>query len=173
MIQTLASEPLQLRNAGIVLLHPFLTSLFLRLGLLENGQFFDDNARIKAVYLMCYSVHGIVSFPDSNLVLLKALAGLDINALLSPVPEIGDNEKETVDIMLSAVIQNWNTIGNTSVEGFRESFLQREGKLVEEEGYYALNVDNKAYDILLQCIPWSFSIIKFPWMAKAIRVNWI
>jgi len=173
MIQTLASEPLQLPNAGIVLLHPFLTSLFLRVGLLENGQFFDDNARIKAVYLMSYSVHGIVSLPDSNLVLFKALAGLDINALLSPVPEIADNAKETVDIMLSSVIKHWTATEKTSVEGLRESFLQREGKLEEKEDYYVLNVDNKAYDILLQSIPWSFSIIKFPWMAKTIRVNWI
>lgn len=173
MIQTLASEQFQLRNAGIVLLHPFLTSLFSRLGLLDNGQFFDDNTRIKAVYLMCYSVYGTLSLLDSNLILLKVLAGLDLTVSLPPISEIGDNEKETIGIMLSAVINHWTSIGNTSVEGLRESFLQREGKLEDKEDYYELNVDNKAYDILLQCIPWNFSIIKFPWMAKTIRVNWI
>ena len=172
MIQTLALESFQLNNAGIVLLNPFLPTLFSRLGLLENGHFFDDNTRIKAVYLMCYSVHGIVSPPDDNLILLKAFVGIDLSVSLYPVPEIADNEKETVDIILNSMIKHWTRLGNTSIEGLRASFLQREGKLEEKEEYYVLNVDNKSYDMLLDSIPWSFSIIRFPWMAKPIRVNW-
>lgn len=121
---------------------------------------------------MCYLVHGMVSLPDDNLILLKALVGLDLNVSLPPVPEISDNEKETVDIILNSMMKHWARLGNTSIEGLRASFLQREGKLEEKEDYYALNVDNKSYDMLLDSIPWSFSIIRFPWMAKPIRVNW-
>ncbi len=172
MAQESISQSFQLHNAGIVLLNPFLSMLFSKFNLLENRQFIDDNTRIKAVYLMCYLVHGMVSLPDDNLILLKALVGLDLNVSLPPVPEISDNEKETVDIILNSMMKHWARLGNTSIEGLRASFLQREGKLEEKEDYYALNVDNKSYDMLLDSIPWSFSIIRFPWMAKPIRVNW-
>ncbi|MBP1614197.1 MAG: hypothetical protein H6Q13_1645 [Bacteroidetes bacterium] len=172
MIQELASKTFQLHNVGIVLLSPFLPRLFSMFKLVENGQFIDDNAQIKAIHLMLYSTHGAINVPDNELKLLKVLVGLDLNALLSLVAEITDNEKETVTIMLNSVIQHWSKIGNTSVEGLRESFLKREGKLEEKEDCYMLDVYSKSYDMLLDSIPWSFGIIRFPWMAKTMKVNW-
>lgn len=74
--------------------------------------------------------------------------------------------------MLDSVIQLWTKIGNTSVEGLRKSFLQREGNLEEKEDYYILNVEERAYDVLLDSIPWSFAEIRFPWMAKPMEVSW-
>lgn len=172
MTQESTSEIFRINNAGIVILSPFLPSLFSRLHLVENGQFIDESARIKAIYLMIYSIYGVIDVQNNELKLFKILAALDVDVVMSSVAEITDNEKETVEIMLDSVIQHWTKIGNTSVEGLRESFLKREGRLEEIEDCYMLDVYSKSYDMLLDSIPWSFGIIRFPWMVKTIRVNW-
>jgi hypothetical protein len=70
------------------------------------------------------------------------------------------------------MIQNWKTIGNTSIAGFRESFLQREGRLQLIDNAWHLIVVPKAFDMLLDQIPWSFSTIKHPWMERVVYVEW-
>jgi hypothetical protein len=35
-----------------------------------------------------------------------------------------------------------------------------------------LSVEAKAFDMLLEQLPWSYSTIKFPWMARPIYTEW-
>jgi hypothetical protein len=63
-------------------------------------------------------------------------------------------------------------LGQTSVAGLRESFLQREGCLSRKDDAWQLLVETRSYDMLLDRLPWGFATIKYSWMPGAIRVDW-
>ena len=78
-----------------------------------------------------------------------------------------------MESLILGMIQNWKAIGNTSIQGFRESFLNRKGVLtLDQNNYWHLKVEPKTFDMLLDSLPWSFSIIKHPWMDRVIHVKW-
>ena len=74
--------------------------------------------------------------------------------------------------LLSAIIQQWGALGSTTVPGLQESFFQREGVLQRREESWRLQVEARAFDILIDRIPWNFSIIRFPWMDGPLHVDW-
>lgn len=86
--------------------------------------------------------------------------------------ELTPEEKETLRSLLTSVLQNWSKMRNTSIEGLQHSFLQREGMLEDKKDHYSLTVTAKAYDMLLDSLPWSFSLIKQAWMEKRFIVTW-
>jgi len=86
--------------------------------------------------------------------------------------EITDKEMEAITGMITAMIQNWKILGNTSIAGFRESFLRREARLTRKNDAWHLQVEERAFDMLLDQIPWSFSTIKYSWMDRVIFVKW-
>ena len=69
------------------------------------------------------------------------------------------------------IFQCW-IIGNTSVAGLRESFLQRGGTLWRKDDAWHLQVEQKAFDMLLDQLPWGFATIRHPWMQQAVYVHW-
>jgi hypothetical protein len=77
------------------------------------------------------------------------------------------------DVMLLSVIEHWSVLKNTSVQGLRESFLQRNGKLTLVNNEWLLQVEQKSYDMLLQHLPWSISMIKLPWMKNLLKTEWV
>ena len=92
-----------------------------------------------------------------------------------PLPRklaLTDEEKQTADSMVAGVKANWPQMDGTSVEGFRSSFLARNGLLEEEEEHHLLTVEEKAYDILLETVPWGFRQIRLPWLKKYVQVKW-
>ncbi|NCG26197.1 MAG: hypothetical protein GWP42_01465, partial [Verrucomicrobiales bacterium] len=54
----------------------------------------------------------------------------------------------------------------------REGFLLRDARLLELEESWQLKVEGKTLDILMDGMPWSFGIIKLPWMDKRLIVEW-
>jgi hypothetical protein len=78
---------------------------------------------------------------------------------------------EIVDGLLTAVTQQWSALRETSIDGLRESFLKRDGKLEEEDSFY-LKIEQKPFDLLLDQIPWNISKIKLSWMPKILNVEW-
>ena len=86
--------------------------------------------------------------------------------------DISQEHKTLIEGLIEAVIGYWPAIGDTSIEGFRGNWLVREGILREEEDRWTLTVEKKAYDILMLKSPFSFSIIKLPWMTKPLHVSW-
>lgn len=157
-------------NAGLILLAPFLPRLLTLLKLTENGTFKDRDAQIKAIFLMQYAAFGTTEFPEYELQLNKLLAGFKTGIPMPRSIALTEHEMETTDGMLQGVVQHWNKV--KTIEGLREGFLQREGKLDEKDETIELTVENKAYDMLLDAIPWNFKTTKFSWMEKTIQVKW-
>ena len=73
--------------------------------------------------------------------------------------------------MLASVIDHWAILKNTSEAGLRESFLQRPGKLTRTSRVWLLQVEQRPYDMLLQSLPWTFHLIRRPWMKQVVRTE--
>jgi len=109
---------------------------------------------------------------DHKLDLNMVMCGLNPSDVVEVAGTITQEEKSLAESLISVAISHWPAIGSSSVNGFRQNWLVREGFLMDRGDDYSLNVQNRAYDILLKRAPFSFSIIKFPWMTKPIYVNW-
>lgn len=159
-------------NAGLVLISPFLPRLFTMMELVENGKFKNRDAQIKAIFLMQYAVFGDEEFPEYTMQLNKLLTNFKTGVPIPGKSVLEDEDKVTVDGMLEGVLQNWGKLTNTTIAGLQEGFLRREGRLEEQEETHLLTVESKAYDMLLDHVPWNFRTIKFSWMKKGIQVKW-
>jgi hypothetical protein len=71
------------------------------------------------------------------------------------------------------VIQQWEKMKNSSIEGFQAAFLQREGALRETNDAWHLRVEQRGYDVIMQTIPWGIGMIKTPWMDKVLYTEWV
>jgi hypothetical protein len=175
-IQDLVSQEIQevffIRNAGLIILSPYLETLFEKCGLTNNNEFIDNQSKFIAVRLLEYAATGTTGSEENELVINKLLCGLSVLDTIGVNINLSNENKEILDGLLNAVIQHWTALGNTSIDGLRESFLQREGRLEEHEEQYHLDVEQRAYDILLDHIPWSFHNIGLKWMEKNILVEW-
>lgn len=159
-------------NAGLVLISPFLPRLFSMMELTEDGKFTNRKAQIKAIFLMQYAVFGDEEFPEYGVQLNKIMTNFKTGTPIPKKSVLTDEDKDTVNGMLNGVLQNWGRLTNTTISGLQEGFLRREGSLEEQDETYLLTVETKAYDMLLDHVPWSFRTIKFSWMKKAIQVKW-
>ncbi|RQO79314.1 hypothetical protein DBR40_02835 [Pedobacter sp. KBW01] len=171
---SLTPETLAVKNAGLVLLNNYLPMLFERLGLLiENKVFTGLASQCKAVQYAEFAVTGLSATSETILQLNKVLCGLP---LAQPVPEeidISEDQILLINGLLQAMIGYWPATGSSSVEGFRGNWLVREGLLRELEAYWELVVEKRAYDLLLNQSPFTFSVIKYPWMPKPLHVTWL
>lgn len=163
---------LYLTNSGLVLLWPFFTMLFDRLGYLEQRQFRSPEHAERAAQLLQFLVTGEENSPEHLLVLNKLLCGIDQTHPLPRDLPLTDTEKTTAEDLLKAALSRWSALKNTSIAGLRETFLQRAGKLEWLPERVALTVETKTVDILLDQLPWSISLIKLPWMALPLYVTW-
>ena len=159
-------------NAGQVLIGPYMPRLFSMLGLTEAGQFKNAEAAERAVHLLQCVVGGPSDTPEAMLGLNKILCGVPAATAIALEITITDQERDTVEMMLRAIIEHWKKIGNTTPDGLRQSFLRRTGRMHLKDDAWYLDVDPGTFDMLLDSLPWSFSIIKHPWMERAVHVNW-
>jgi|GEM_PF-6190151 len=159
-------------NAGVVLVAPFLPRLFATLGLTDQGAFRDLEAAGRGAHLIQYLVEGRGDRPEYLLPLNRILCGIPEDEPLPRRIEISPVEAETIQEMLSAIIEQWGALGSTSVPGLQESFLQRRGALRAGDERWRLQVEGKAFDVLLDRLPWSYAIIHFRWMPLPLHVEW-
>lgn len=168
-----ADRAIYVDNAGVVLAGPYIPMLFDRLRLTRAGRFVDDAAVERAIHLLQFMVDGEeVAAPEHRLALNKLLCGLDFRTPLSREFRIEDHERETIESLLKAMIERWSIIGRTSVAGLRESFFQRQGALTAEAEAWRLKVQPRAFDMLIDQIPWGFTTQRMPWMAQVLYVDW-
>jgi hypothetical protein len=165
-------EEIYIRNAGLVLAGVYLPRLFSMMDLLENDDFRDSAAAERATHLLQYMADETIHPPEHLLVLNKILCGLQPDEPVRRDIDLTQSEKDAVDGLLGAMIGHWKTIGNTSIRGLRESFLQREGRLRLKDGAWNLLVQQRAFDMLLDKLPWGFGVIKHVWMSRAVYVEW-
>lgn len=162
------------RNAGLVLLAPFFPRLFGLLNLLDEKKTLSVRAhQIKAIYMIQYLVTADEILPEYELFLNKLLTGYEPGESFPSFLKIEEADLQILLSLLNGVRQNWSKMKNTSIQGFRTSFLLRDGVLEEQDDKWLLMVDPRAYDVLLDTLPWSYSPIKFPWMMKPLYVKWL
>ncbi|MCJ8208332.1 contractile injection system tape measure protein [Mucilaginibacter sp. RS28] len=161
-----------INNAGLVLLHPFLFTFFNRLEMLDGKNFKDENARRWGIHLLQHLVGSDGSVTENELLLNKILVGLPPQEAVEEGIELSDTEKELSEQLLKVVTQQWDKLKNTSIAGLQASFLQRQGSLSITEGNWQLRVEPRAYDLILQTLPWGIGLIKLPWMDTMLHVIW-
>ena len=163
---------IEIKNAGIVIVWPYLDRFFQMLEMTEKGSFKTEGDAVRATHLIQYLITGSNETPEHELLLNKILCGIK---LATPVPlqiELTDKEKETSDLMLKGVIQNWEKLKSSSIDAMREGFFVRQGFIEEKDDFWELEVEKKTIDILLKSLPWGFGTVKLPWMSKRMIVNW-
>ncbi len=163
-----------INNAGIVLLHPFLQNFFAATHLLQDKNFVNEHVQQRAVHLLQYLAKGQLQMPEYEMQLNKVLCGMNDAQHVDRLIELTDVEKLEADELLQAVIGHWTALKNSSIDGLRETFLQRSGKLsfVQADDFWKLQVERKGMDILLDKMPWGFAHVQLPWMEKALVVEW-
>lgn len=164
--------PIMVSNAGIVILQSFITTYFERLGIVKNNQFVNPQAQLDAVHYLQHLVTGFSETEEQHLLFNKLLCGLAIDQPIASGIYISDDEKATAEGLIDAMIDYWSAIGGCSIDGFRGNWLIREGHLSEQDDRWSLVVDKKPYDLLMQRAPFSYVIVKLPWMAKPVYVDW-
>lgn len=164
---------LPIHAAGGVLLHPFLGTLFEKVGLLEApDRFRDSAARARAVVLAHHLATGAEDAPEPETSLFKLLCGMTLS---EPVPRrinLTAAERAETDALLGSVISHWPRLGNTSPAGLREGFLTRPGRLERQPAHWRLTVERRGIDVLLDGLPWTLSHVKTPFMRTLLLVDW-
>lgn len=166
-------ERIPIYNAGLVLFQPFLISFFDRLGLLESRKHFKSaTCQIRAAHLL-HELSGFGEIPVEHLMLFnKLLCGINIMFPIDCRFKISETESLEMEHLLRATIGNWAIIRNTSISGFQESFVKRQGVLERSQDDWILRVETKGIDILLDDIPWDIHLISFPWNNYLVYVDW-
>lgn len=161
------------KNAGLVILNGYLNYFFEQCGLLDENRNLPAQKAQRAALLLQYVFNpGALLINEEDLVLNKVMCGIPIESQISTDFEASQLEQETTGQMLQAIISHWEMIKNSSPEGFRESWLQREGKLTSQPRGWELLVEQRAFDILLDYKPFSISPVRFTWMPNPINVIW-
>lgn len=165
-----AKEGIYIENAGLVLLHPFLPQFFTALHIANEDGLLQGE---RALCLLHYLCTGQESAPEYHLVLAKLLCNIPLTLPIQSDLSLTDDEKAEAIALLTAVIGHWDALKNTGVDGLRGTFLLRPGKIsLREDGDWQLQVEGKAYDILLEQLPWGIGMIKLPWMQRMLWVDW-
>ncbi len=168
----MTQEGFMVGNAGLVILIPFLKTLFQALDLLEKDQFKNTAAQHRAVLLTQYLVTGAEETPEYELTLNKFICGMPLNVPLDKFKTLSVVEKEEAQELLKAVIKHWKALGDVSLESLQEGFLQRSGKLYLDGSKWRLLVERKTIDILVDRLPWTYTMSKLPWMKDLLNVEW-
>ncbi len=171
-IHTVEKYEWYISNSGLVILHPFLLKLFESTGYVENKEWIGIEQQQRAIALLQYAVTGDEEYPEFQLMLNKIICGYEIQESLPAVMNLSDFEKNEADELLKSVIGHWTALKNTSIQGLRETFLMRSGKLSRDDGGWLLQVEVKTVDILINKLPWGMSVIRLPWMNEMLRVDW-
>lgn len=160
-------------NAGIVLINGSLLQRgFQELGWIKNKLVVDEVAQHKMIAWLDYLVWGEHKIHEYGLALNKVLLGLQPIDICDIHIELTAGEKQEADELLLHVIQYWSALKNTSIDGLRQTFLQRNGRLSQTDGGWQLHVEAKTVDILIERLPWAYSIMKLPWMQQPIFTQW-
>ncbi|PWJ36844.1 contractile injection system tape measure protein [Fibrobacter succinogenes] len=172
--QDLAKTAYEIMDSGLVLLAPYLPALFERTGCIEKGVFANEESQRKALAVLKYAAYGKYAEPPKDAALMNLLCNLPVTPVLyaDELPKVSDSEKELIDSLLNAVIANWKAVGHMSPDGLRGTYFVRNGTLETAGASDMLTVETKTFDILLDKLPWGYSMIKHSWMKKVLNVKW-
>lgn len=160
-------------NAGLILLHPFLPSLFRSAGLLtaENG-FVSDTARQRATVLLHYLQNSEDAYNEWEMAFNKILCGLPVGAAITGRISLSEREKQECGELWAAVADHWQALRGASASAVIETFIRRPGKISFADGHWLLQVERSGTDVLLDRLPWGFGVVRLPWLDALIYTEW-
>ncbi|MCP4438484.1 MAG: hypothetical protein GY810_06025 [Aureispira sp.] len=165
-------DMLYIRNAGLVVISPYITRLYDVLGYTKDSKFVDDEAQFRAIHLLQYVATGQIQTPENELVLNKILCNYPIAAPIPLTMDFSEKELGVANGLLIGVTKNWAAVANMSPNGLRGSFIVRDATLEEATDRWNMKVTRQVFDILLKSIPWGYTFVKLPWMEKFVSVDW-
>ncbi|WP_299885367.1 contractile injection system tape measure protein [uncultured Lacinutrix sp.] len=155
---------------GLVIVCAFLPQFLKTLGYIGSEGEIQNQKAIPI--LLHYLVTGEKEAPEWKLTLAKVLSGLRPNEYCNTQIKPSEIIDAEIDKFLKAIIHHWDTLKNTSPDGFREAFLKREGVLKFKNGFYYLYVEGQTVDILLNYVTWNYTTIRLNWMKQILFVEW-
>ncbi len=162
-----------INNAGLVLIHPFLVTLFQKLNYLDDTVWKSKKLQHRAVLIVQYLVNFEEHIFESDLLVGKIFCGVPLLDSVSVKWKITPEEDTKCRELLQSVVEHWSILKNTSVKALQETFIQRKGKLVEyKEDTYEITVEQQSIDLLLDQLPWGIGTIKTPWMENYLSCYW-
>jgi len=172
------SEITDINDSGLVLLNPFLPAFFKKCGFTENGSFRNTAAAEDAVRSLQYFLTGDENsrFSDGDVFLDKLLCGLTPEKPVAWTDgKISLSERSAAEQFRFFIRRSFpeRITGKISDRDLTDTFFLRPGTVSVSDGNYKLTVKRRSYDILLDCIPWTFKSIKFPWMKEVLFISWV
>ena len=139
----------------------------------DKKAFKDTASQIRAVFLLQYlTCLEEKTYQEMELVFNRLLVNLPMHIPLPKQLELTQEEKDTAESLIKAVKANWRKMDGTSMRGFQETFIHRNGRLEQQKEKWLLTIEERGYDILLESVPWSFKQIRYPWLENYIQIIW-
>lgn len=159
-----------LENAGLILLHPFLSHF------LKNAGLMDEQNNITDPLLAVHALHFVATGKEQDwehtMLFEKFICGIPQEQSIAREVSIPEKIKIETTNLLNAVLQNWEVLQNSSHDLLRHEFLQRPAKLIVEDMSPRIVFERKTQDLLLNKLPWNISLVKLPWHESLIYVEW-
>lgn len=158
---------------GLMMLSPFLATLFRRMGLLEKNSFISEAEQLKAykVLMTIPKIDEEKEYEYQDLI-PRIITGIAPEDTIHFVPELTEVELLEIRNFLGAVLSQWPVMSNATIRGFIESFLIRDGKVWKDGSIWKIEVNGHGADMILQTLNWGFSTMKFPWTPYLIETSW-
>lgn len=166
------ADAIYIDNAGLVIIYPFIQSLFETIGLYKLGHHVKIDALAPVV--LQYVLRGDQCIKESDLPLNKILAGLTPTTFVPCGMNLSAGCMQACDELLTLLIGHWSALNGMNIARLREAFLRRRGRLEKTELGWRLCVESKGVDVLLSSLPWDMGIntVKLPWMEECLVVEW-
>jgi hypothetical protein len=160
--------------AGLVMLAPMLPRLFAARNVAHPGvQALNAEALRRAAALLHFAATGEHNGHEYELGLIKILLGVPMDQpILIASGILNRGDREEVEEVLSDVVEHWGIVRRMSIDGLRQTFLQRRGLLMDARGSWRLCVEDGRIDTLLDHLPWGLTSVTLPWLPSPIAIDW-
>ena len=160
-------------HAGLILLHPYIPRYLKAFDIDLQASQTDQAQYDIAAALLFYLASGNAEPVEYELDVIKLLLGLSPEHPLPLTRGLLNTEHVAeAEQLLNSFISHWPALKATSPDGLRQGFLQRPGLLKETEKHWELTIEASGIDVLLEQLPFTYSIVKLPWMPKSILTEW-
>ncbi|SDI22917.1 hypothetical protein SAMN05421846_105116 [Chryseobacterium taeanense] len=169
--EAIANNGQYVRNAGLILIHPFIKTFFEHCDLLhpETQELTDPEL---CAHLLHFIATGNTNAPEYDMTFEKFLCNIPIHQSINRHIKLSRKHKTQATNVIESVLHNWKPMKNSSPALLQNEFFQRSGKLVVTDYDYTLTVERKTQDVLLDKLAWGIGLVKLPWKEKFMFVNW-
>lgn len=161
-----------LKNIGVILLHPFLNEMFIKLDLIKGSAFKTHKTRSKGVLLIHYLASGKEDISLDEMEFPMLFCDFPANLQLDLSTKLSQRDKEESNRVIQVAIEHWKALKTTSPNGLRSGFLMRNGNLKKGKNNWKILMEKKSIDVLLDQLPWNLHMIKLPWQNHFWTVEW-